>query len=73
MGKFKKGDEVRVLKQTHGWGQVREGNIGIVKSISKDTLQVDFKNHLSWRGELGCFELVENETIYNKDIQYEVY
>lgn len=60
--KFKVGDKVRVINQTHGWGQVKKGNIGEVISIKyHDVYIVEFPNQPDWHGSEKCFELVETK------------
>lgn len=64
--KFKAGDRVRVIKQTHGWGCVGKGDVGTVirKSSSFEEEDVYFVNFgelkaINWKGYKSCFELVE--------------
>jgi hypothetical protein len=64
--KFKIGDRVRAISQSHGWGCVDKGDIGTIirKSSSfeeEDVYFVDFGEHKStyWKGHESCFELVE--------------
>ena len=57
--KFKKGDRVRVMAQTHGWADVKKGDIGTVVFVKAGgTYEVDFKAMDSWTGDEACFELV---------------
>jgi hypothetical protein len=64
--KFKVGDRVQLIAESHGWGCVGKGDIGTVirKSSSfeeEDVYFVDFGEHKDacWKGYESCFELVE--------------
>jgi len=64
--KFKAGDKVRAIDESHDWGCVDKGDIGTVvkKSIftgEEDVYFVDFGEHKAtyWKGHESCFELVE--------------
>ena len=59
--KFKVGDSVVVIAESHGWGDdVEYGDIGVVKSLESDgDYYVDFPNHKSWQGKESCFQLAE--------------
>lgn len=56
---FKIGDKVRVLSESHGWGDVKKGDIGVVREINSNSLSVDFPSQSFWIGKPECFELVE--------------
>lgn len=60
---FKIGDKVKVIKQTNGWGDVRENDIGIVNYVGKTDLSVDFPNQKQWLGSFECFVLYKNYKI----------
>ena len=66
--KFKVGDRVRAINQSHGWGFVDKGDIGTVISIRKslhwegeDIYFVDFGElkATNWKAHESCLELVE--------------
>lgn len=62
MFKFKKGDKVRAVAQSHGWAGVKAGDIGIVDHISIDGLvETYFKisRVITWTSTPECLELVE--------------
>lgn len=60
---FKKGDLVRVLKQSHGWGLIKPGDVGRVDRIDDKCLYVKFeKNSYNWTGTFECFELISEES-----------
>jgi len=76
--KFKEGDKVRILRQSHGWGSVRKGDIGIIRSIGADyinnrqvyTLNVDGKAS-GWSVYEECLqglELTPEEVKLNEEI-----
>ena len=58
--KFKLGDRVKVVEETHGWGNVRLGDIGTVVLVTSRTLDIRMdKGHPhtdTWTGFLNCFE-----------------
>lgn len=56
---FKVGDKVRVMWQSHGWGNVQKGYVGVVVAVYHDGLGVDFQNAKNWFGRFNCFELVK--------------
>ena len=65
--KFKVGDTVRAVGQSHGWGQVSYGDIGKITSCSgkqdgEYKYYADFSSHRSWTGYEKCFELVETSS-----------
>jgi hypothetical protein len=69
--KFKIGDKVRVLSQSHGWGAVKAGDIGVIEKIYDDgDLSVDFPTHYSWTGKPKCFELVEEADVLSYNTAY---
>jgi hypothetical protein len=56
--KFKVGDSVVVLDESHGWGDVKKGFVGVVKSLCEDgDYYVDFPNQKYWRCTEECLEL----------------
>jgi hypothetical protein len=56
--KFKVGDSVVALYESHGWGDVRKGFIGVVKSLCENgDYYVDFPNQEDWRCREECLEL----------------
>jgi hypothetical protein len=58
--KFKVGDRVVAIVQSHGWGDVNYGDIGVVKSLCENgDYYVDFPNQEDWRGKEKCFQLAE--------------
>ncbi len=75
MEKFKIGDRVKVLDQSHGWGRVKKGDIGVVINIPDHNqfITVNFTNHKYWNGTLHCFKLFIDETIFDENAQYEIY
>ena len=62
--KFKVGDKVRAINETHGWGPVDFGDIGTISEFygkENGTYKyfVDFPTKTYWVGYEKCFELVE--------------
>ena len=65
--KFKVGDTVRAIGQSHGWGQVSYGDIGKITSCSgkqdgEYKYYADFSSHRNWTGYEECFKLVETSS-----------
>jgi len=60
---FKVGERVRVIKETHGWGLVKPGEIGTVRRIDGRTYFVAFKENSGWQGYGECFEPETNQLI----------
>jgi hypothetical protein len=58
---FKVGDYVEVIAESHGWGNIEYGNIGVVKAIYNTTLDVDFEFQKDWTGTFDCFVEVLNK------------
>lgn len=56
---FDVGDTVRVMQQSHGWGDISKGNVGTVVKVCKDGLEVDFQNQKNWFGRYRCFVLAK--------------
>ena len=54
MAKFKKGDRVRAINASCGWGGVKKGDIGVVV----DEHLADFPDHKMWSYEDGDLELI---------------
>ena len=54
---FQIGDNVRVLKESHGWGKVKRGDVGIVACYDSGAgiYSVDFAQHRQWKGTEDCF------------------
>jgi hypothetical protein len=66
--KFKVGDTVRAVDQSHGWGGIDHGDIGKIKDCpgkqnGKYKYYVDFPNQRDWTGLEHCFEPVESDTV----------
>jgi hypothetical protein len=56
--KFKVGDRVVAIAESHGWGDVDYGDIGVVKSLCENgDYYVDFPNQEDWRCTEECLEL----------------
>ena len=54
------GDRVVAIAESHGWGGVKKGDIGVVKSLDSDGgYYVDFLYQKSWHGKESCFQLAE--------------
>jgi len=67
--KFKIGDKVRAISQSHGWGNVEYGDIGTIIRKSANFEEegiyfVDFglfsEKATNWKAHESCLELVEN-------------
>jgi hypothetical protein len=64
MGKFEVGDRVRIVDQTHGWGQVRSGYEAVIQVAgdSEYDVMAFFPNGMvaqsGWTGREKCFELI---------------
>lgn len=60
MSEFKIGDAVVAIYETHGWGEVDEGDIGVVTKIKTESgralYYVDFEAQKGWAGHVECFE-----------------
>ena len=59
---FNVGDKVEVLSESDGWGNVSAGDIGMVRSVSGDTLNVDFPSNSNWIGNKSCFKLISSKS-----------
>jgi hypothetical protein len=60
--KFKIGDRVQVVSESHGWGNVEYGDIGVVvyvPTIKDHTYSVNFDECNYWAGTEECFILEE--------------
>lgn len=65
--KFKPGDKVKVVDQTHGWGSLRGGEIVEIVSIIDKDRPAYTANYIvngkkiawHWVGEEKCFALVK--------------
>lgn len=60
---FKVGDKVIAIAESHGWGDVKKGDVGTVNSIHRkdsDIIFVDFPEQTNWTGELRCFKAWED-------------
>ena len=55
---FKVGDKVKVVKETHDWGEVKPGDIGVITKVLDGLYFADFPAQKSWHGKEECFELV---------------
>lgn len=60
---FKVGDRVRAINESHGWGSVKKGEIGVVtKPCLTDpyegAIEVNFESQKQWVGNPECFELL---------------
>lgn len=64
MTKFKVGDKVRAIGESHGWGCVNRGDVGVVKKISQlsNECLVDFPMQSPWTASFDVLELVERPT-----------
>jgi hypothetical protein len=77
--KFYIGQFVRVIGNSHGWGDVKYGDIGIIRNATLTeiylestyihTYIVDFPNHKRWRGAEKCFEKITNKDILKLKIE----
>jgi hypothetical protein len=54
---FKVGDKVIVVKETHGWGKIGPGDIGVITKVLDGLYFADFPAQKSWLGKEECFEL----------------
>jgi hypothetical protein len=58
--KFKVGDSVVVVSESDGWGEVKKGDIGVVKTLESDgDYYVDFPNQKNWFGTEECFRALQ--------------
>jgi hypothetical protein len=58
--KFKVGDSVVVVSESDGWGEVKKGDIGVVKTLESDGgYCVDFPNQSGWFGTEECFRALQ--------------
>jgi hypothetical protein len=58
--KFKVGDSVVAVNESHGWGEVKKGDIGVVKTLESDgRYYVDFPNQKNWIGTEECFRALQ--------------
>lgn len=65
--KFNVGDKVRGIGQSDGWGNVKRGDIGVVKVVNSPSIYtVNFPNQSDWTGNEKCFELVTEENPISK-------
>lgn len=52
--KFKVGDKVEAVDQSHGWGGVEKGEIGVITEVDVNpntNYTVNFSEHLSWKAD----------------------
>lgn len=54
---FKVGDKVKAVKETHCWGEVKPGDIGVITKVLDGLYVADFPAQKGWRGKEECFEL----------------
>ena len=54
---FKVGDKVKAVKETHDWGKVRPGDIGVITKVLNGLYVADFPAQKGWIGKEECFEL----------------
>ncbi|XP_051954723.1 tripartite motif-containing protein 75 [Xyrauchen texanus] len=61
---FKIGNRVRVRSSVknpkHGWGEVTQSSIGVIKKIQGESLTVDFHEQIDWIGSVSEMELVDS-------------
>jgi hypothetical protein len=59
---MEKGDRVKAISQSCGWGGVKIGDIGTITSQNGNSLIIDFPNHHSWSGCPENVELLPSDT-----------
>lgn len=72
MPKFKVGDKVKVISETHGWGEVKVGDIGVIKRFDGYSYIVNFPNLSGWAGGYCWFcreETLELAEEFKKEIK----
>ena len=62
MSKFNVGERVRVIAETHAWGRVKAGDVGVVKKIDGDKISVDFPAQKDWAGFSRCFQKIRKRS-----------
>jgi hypothetical protein len=61
MPKYRKGQKVRILSASIGWGNVKKGNIGVIESVdNKDAIINIPGTETAWKCMIHDLELVEN-------------
>ncbi|TTL10203.1 E3 ubiquitin-protein ligase HERC2 [Bagarius yarrelli] len=59
---IKVGDRVRVkssvVSPSSGWGEVKRGSVGVVKSLDKENITVNFPEHFNWIGIVSEMDIV---------------
>lgn len=57
---FKVGDKVKVVDESHGWSDVKKGDIGEIKAIyCGGDIVIDFESERDWYAKSKDLELVE--------------
>lgn len=59
---FKVGDRVKAIRASYGWGSVNSGDLGIVRSIDRGTIYVDFSNQNGWCATSRDLELSKTQS-----------
>ena len=73
MGRFKVGDRVVAVSQSHGWGSVSVGDVGTVEVVFDDGYTVNFPAHRDWSAkdkDLAPYEV--SQFVPNLDKAFEV-
>ena len=69
MRKFRRGDVVKAISASFGWGGVNYGDIGVVVDGWSDSVFADFPNHPSWKANEWNLILVEEFNFYQKQVE----
>lgn len=63
--KFKVGDRVKAISESHGWAGVKPGDIGTILRIDEDgQISVNFEAMYDWGCNEDNLELIDNHQLY---------
>lgn len=64
--KFRVGQTVQIINETHGWGDVEKDDIGTISAIlPSGIIVVITRSHGNWKGEAHCFKLIVDPYAFN--------
>lgn len=65
---FRIGDKVIAIGQTHGWGEVAEGDEGVIMNVSPSVIIVNFPVQHGWSAQSKDLRLVKPEVKLPEDL-----
>ena len=69
---LKIGEEVRVIPQLFGWGDIKAGDKGIIVEISDDVYTVMLKNRKKWNAYVDELEPIKNSNKEKTKMKYKL-